>query len=100
MSLNDLCGGRQVDQDGALLPSQDEGGSTNRGFRKSFCQKRVEQAWLPTDIVSDRYAKFTSHFWKELMEHLGVKLNMSTPFHPQTDGQTERVSRSDIDREH
>ena len=41
---------------------------------------------LPSDIVSDRGSGFISGFWKELMEHLGVDLNLSTAFQPQTDG--------------
>ena len=49
---------------------------------------------LPSDIISDRGSVFISRFWKELIEHLGVDLNILTAFHPQTDGPTERVNQS------
>jgi len=48
---------------------------------------------LPDVIVSDRDSKFISHFWQSLMDLLNVKLNISTPFDPQTDGQSDRVNQ-------
>ena len=49
---------------------------------------------LPDDIVSDRDPKFKGHFWRVLFDHVGVELKMSTAYHPQTDGQTERDNRT------
>ena len=46
---------------------------------------------VPVSIISDRDPRFTSRFWKGLMKELGVKLNLSTDFHPQTNGQSERT---------
>ena len=47
---------------------------------------------LPDDIVSDGDSKLTSAFWKTLQSLLGTNINLSTAFHPQTDGQTERMN--------
>jgi len=48
---------------------------------------------LPSDIVSDRGTIFTSNFWTSLMKLLNVTINLSSSFHPQSDGQTERVNQ-------
>ena len=48
---------------------------------------------LPAVIITDRDKIFTSIFWKELFKKLGVQVLMSTTYHPQTDGQTERVNQ-------
>ena len=42
-------------------------------------------------IVSDRDPRFNSRFWKSFQECLGTRLNMSTDYHPETDGQSERI---------
>ena len=46
----------------------------------------------PSNIVSDRDPIFTSHFWRRLLDLLGIHANGSSAFHPQTDGQTERLN--------
>jgi len=58
----------------------------------------VKEIWrlhgLPESIVSDRDTRFTSTFWTSLMQLLQVKLNHSTAFYPQSDGQTERINQT------
>jgi IS30 family transposase len=48
---------------------------------------------VPKKIVSDRGTQFTSHFWEKLHESMDTKLNFSSAYHPQTDGQTERTNQ-------
>jgi len=47
----------------------------------------------PSDIISDRGRTFVSEFWISLCNLLGIKGNLSTAYHPQTDGQTERLNQ-------
>lgn len=48
----------------------------------------------PSGIVSDRGSIFTSNFWSSLCYHSKIKQRLSTAFHPQTDGQTERTNQT------
>lgn len=49
---------------------------------------------LPKSIVSDRDVLFTSQFWTHLNQLIGVKQRMSSSYHPQSDGATERANRT------
>jgi hypothetical protein len=49
---------------------------------------------LPSRIISDRDPKFTSRFWGALWSECNTTLNLSTAFHPQTDGQSERTNKT------
>jgi transposase InsO family protein len=48
---------------------------------------------VPKKIVSDRGSQFTSKFWEKLHESTDTKLNFSSAYHPQTNGQTERTNK-------
>nr|XP_009787887.1 PREDICTED: uncharacterized protein K02A2.6-like [Nicotiana sylvestris] len=55
-----------------------------------YINEIVKLHGIPVSIMSDRDPRFTSRFWSSLQEALGSRLNFSTTFHPQTDGQSER----------
>ena len=56
-----------------------------------YLKEIVRLHGAPCSIVSDRDSRFTSRFWTSLQEALGTKISMSTAYHPQSDGQTERT---------
>ncbi|KAA3487335.1 DNA/RNA polymerases superfamily protein [Gossypium australe] len=58
---------------------------------KLYVYEIVRLHRVPVSIISDRDPRFTSQFWGKLHEALGTRLDFSTAFHPQTDGQSERV---------
>jgi hypothetical protein len=58
-----------------------------------FIQKVFVHHGLPVRMIHDRDTRFTSNFWKECFQLLGVTQANSTAFHPQTDGQTEKVNQ-------
>ncbi|KAL0401933.1 UNVERIFIED_CONTAM: hypothetical protein Slati_4223200 [Sesamum latifolium] len=65
---------------------------TAEGIAHLFFKHIVKYWGLPKDIVSDQDSRFTGVFWTELFKILGSKLSMSSSYHPQSDGQTERFN--------
>jgi transposase InsO family protein len=65
---------------------------TAKGLAELFCDRIFRYHGLPETIVSDRGPQFASRFWKHLCSCLKIDPRLSTAFHPQTDGQTERVN--------
>ena len=63
-------------------------------FAKLFVSHIVRLHGLPNSIVSDRGSIFTSNFWSTLASILKIDPRKSTAFHPQTDGQTERMNQT------
>jgi hypothetical protein len=62
-------------------------------FARIFLDNVHKLHGLPEDIVSDRGSLFVSNFHQEVCKMLGTKLNFSTAYHPQSDGQTERINQ-------
>ncbi|GJU20381.1 putative reverse transcriptase domain-containing protein [Tanacetum coccineum] len=58
---------------------------------RQYLKEVVSRYGVPVLIISDRDSKFTSQFWKSLNKALGTQLDMSTTYHPQSDGQSKRT---------
>ncbi|GKE59490.1 putative reverse transcriptase domain-containing protein, partial [Tanacetum coccineum] len=56
-----------------------------------YLKEIVARHGMPISIISDRDSRFTSRFWQSMQETLGTHLDISTAYHPQTDGQSERT---------
>jgi len=67
--------------------------ATAKDVADTFLREVWKLHGLPTEIISDMDAKFSGEFWESLCKMLGVKRRMSTAYHPQTDGQTERTNQ-------
>ena len=64
---------------------------TLEAFYRLYIQEIVRLHEVPVSIVSDRDPRFTDNFWKSFQRAMGTQLVMSTVFHPQTKGQSERI---------
>jgi len=61
---------------------------------KLYVNEVIRLHGVPVSIISDRDPRFTSRLWPSLQQAMGTKLNLSTTFHPQTDGQSERTIKT------
>ena len=62
-------------------------------YAEIYLDQIVRLHGVPKTIISDRGAQFIARFWEQLQESLGTKLIRSSTYHPQTDGQTERINQ-------
>nr|GEU61272.1 reverse transcriptase domain-containing protein [Tanacetum cinerariifolium] len=56
-----------------------------------YLKEVVTRHEIHVSIISDRDPRFASNFWRSLQNALGTRLDMSTAYHPKTDGQSERT---------
>ena len=66
---------------------------TTQRLARIYLSRIVCLHGVPKTIISDRGTQFISRFWEHLQQALGTQLAFSTAYHPQTDGQTERVNQ-------
>jgi hypothetical protein len=58
---------------------------------KKYVKEVVSKHGVPVSIISDRDTRFNSQFWRGFQKAFGTRIDMSTAYHPQTDGQSERT---------
>jgi hypothetical protein len=66
---------------------------TARKYAEIYLDQIVRLHGIPKTIISDRGAQFVARFWEQFQQTLGTKLIRSSAYHPQTDGQTERINQ-------
>ena len=66
---------------------------TALGVAKLYLENVFKLHGAPTTIISDRDKIFTSNVWQELMKLIGSNIHMNTAYHPESDGQTERLNQ-------
>ena len=64
------------------------------GMASLFIREVVRHHGWPSVVISDRDPRFDADFWRAVLAGSGTELKMSTPYHPETDGQTERANRT------
>nr|GFA63098.1 reverse transcriptase domain-containing protein [Tanacetum cinerariifolium] len=80
---------RQTDMSNHFLATRED--YSMEKLARLYIDEIVIWHGMPVSIISDRDGWFTSRFWKTLQKSLGVRLDMSTAYNPQTDGQNKRT---------
>ena len=73
-----------------FIPTRNQASTTDTA--EQFLRYVVKYHELPGSIISDRDSRFMSAFWETLCSHLNIRIRPSSAFHPQTNGQTERMN--------
>jgi len=74
-----------------LIPCKEE--MNLEQLAELYKDKAFPYTGIPSKIILDRDVQLTSHFTKELCKQLGIQQNISTAYHPQTDGQSEKTNQ-------
>jgi hypothetical protein len=77
---------------GYFIPYKESSSAEELAY--AFNRHIIGNHGIPKEIISDRDKLFTSRFWKSLVDQLGIHHKLSTGYHPQTDGQTERLNQT------
>ncbi|GJW93160.1 putative reverse transcriptase domain-containing protein [Tanacetum coccineum] len=72
-----------------FLPMRED--DTLEKLTRQYLKEVVSRHGVSVSIISDHDGRFTSHFWKSVNKALGTRLDISTTYHPETDGQSERT---------
>jgi transposase InsO family protein len=77
---------------GHFIPYKEASSAEDLAYQ--FLRHVVSHHGLPEEIISDRGTTFASKFWQSLMAQMGTKHKLSTAYHPQSNGQTERLNQT------
>lgn len=78
---------------GLILIPVESGNFDAEGLARLFIANYIPHHWIPRAIVSDRGPQFVNAFWKQVCKLLGINQRLSTAYHPETDGSTERANQ-------
>ncbi|GJX35745.1 putative reverse transcriptase domain-containing protein [Tanacetum coccineum] len=82
---------RGMDKSFEIHPDGTRSTDSMETLTRLYIKEIVSRHGVPISIISDRDSHFTSRFWQSLQNALGTQLDMSTAYHPETDGQSERT---------